>query len=114
MKSVSSFIPNHLWQIIFDFDGRIKYMYTKGIFVNIIHKKDIRYSVMNKFLNTKINTMERMTVNKNKEFYIQIPFEKIENTGLVYDYNWSYNNKFEICYYNFRNDPFLQIRTCLF
>lgn len=116
-NNISSFIPNHIWQIIFEFDGRIKYIYKRGIFVNIIHKKDIRYDILEKFLNKKIKVIEKMEMIRtgNGEFYIDIPFEKLKNTGLVYDCNWSYNNKFEICYYNFRNDFFIiQTRTCLF
>jgi hypothetical protein len=45
-------------------------------------------------------------------FYFEFDFDTCENVGLVYDYNFSYTNKFEICYYDTR-DGWEQIRTYL-
>ena len=103
-------IPNHLWDIIFKYDGRIKYIYKKGIFVNIIHKNDERYKIVESFLNKKIKQIEK-SVRNGEEFYLEIQFDNIQNMGLVFDFSWSYINKFEICYYNFKNNNMNQIRT---
>jgi hypothetical protein len=43
-------------------------------------------------------------------FYLEFGFDSCRGTGLVYDYNFSYENKFEICYYDWRNG-IKQIRT---
>ena len=99
-----SYIPNHLWHIIFDFYGRIKYIGNKGIFINIIHKYDERYDIVNRFLQKKIKYMENSFLDTNRnEFYLEIPFETINNIGIVFDFCWSYHNTYEICHYNFRN-----------
>ena len=45
-------------------------------------------------------------------FYFEFGFDICRNVGLVYDYNFSYKNKFEICYYDTR-DGWIQIRTYL-
>jgi len=108
------YIPNHVWDIIFQYDGRIKYLYKKGIFVNIIHTNDIRYEIVKTFLTKKIKRMEKIELlrrGKEEEFYIEIPFETVENMGLVFDYHWSYPNQFEICYYHWKNDDIIQTRS---
>jgi hypothetical protein len=46
-------------------------------------------------------------------FYFDIEFNMCNRFGLVYDYNFSYTNIFEICYYNMRNSNIIQIRTYL-
>lgn len=45
-------------------------------------------------------------------FYFEFGFDMCNRIGLVYDYNFSYENKFEICYYDTRYD-WVQIRTYL-
>jgi hypothetical protein len=46
-------------------------------------------------------------------FYFEIGFDTCLNVGLCYDYNFSYENNFEICYYDTRNNGWKQIRTYL-
>jgi hypothetical protein len=46
-------------------------------------------------------------------FYFEFSFDTYKYVGLVYDYNFSYSNKFEICYYDTRNNGWVQIRTYL-
>lgn len=55
--------------------------------------------------------MELLRNGKEEEFYIEIPFETVENMGLVFDYCWSYPNQFEICYYHLREDNIIQTRS---
>ena len=43
-----SYLPKELIDIILEYDGRIKY--KKGKYVNIIHKNDIRYKIINKII----------------------------------------------------------------
>ena len=69
-----TYIPKELLHIILDYDGRIKY--KNGQYINIIHKHDERYNMLNPLINKKMDA-----------------------------------NKFEICYYDFRGDNFIQIRT---
>jgi hypothetical protein len=49
---------------------------------------------------------------RNSRFYFEFGFNTLNSVGLSYDYNFSYKNKFEICYYDFR-DGIKQIRTYL-
>jgi hypothetical protein len=106
----SPYIPNHLLDIIFKYDGRIKYIPKKGIFVNIIHKYDERYKIIDRFLHKRQEQIEK-SVRDGEEFYLDVKFENTQNMGLVFDFSWSYMNKFEICYYNFKNDKIQQIRS---
>lgn len=47
----------------------------------------------------------------NTGFYFSFNFNTLTAVGLVYDNNFSYTNKFEICYFDFRNNGIKQIRT---
>ena len=105
------YIPKELVNIIFEYDGRIKY--RKGEYVNIIHKKDTRYESLKPILLKKLKIISNIQVDE-LGFFFDFSFDIDDRVGLCYDYNWSYhNNKFEICYYDFRNDGWKQIRTFL-
>ena len=61
---------------------------------------------------------KKMEIMQNIElcdsgFYFEFGFDTCRNVGLCYDYNFSYANKFEICYYDTRNNGWKQIRTYL-
>jgi len=103
------YIPNELLDIILEYDGRIKY--KKGKYVNIIHKNDERYNIIEQLISKKIKIMKRTQVH-GSGFYFEFGFDTCVNVGLCYDYNFSYENKFEICYYDTR-DGWIQIRTYL-
>jgi hypothetical protein len=104
------YIPKELINIIFEYDGRIKY--RKGEYINIIHKNDVRYDIIQTVIVKKKKIMEQTELGNNSSFYFEFSFDICNGVGLCYDYNFSYNNKFEICYYDTRNG-WEQIRTYL-
>ena len=104
------YIPNELLDIILEYDGRIKY--KKGNYVNIIHKNDERYNIITQLISKKMEIMKRTEVD-GSGFYFEFGFDTCVNVGLCYDYNFTYENKFEICYYDTRNNGWKQIRTYL-
>ena len=104
------YIPKELVNIILEYDGRIKY--RKGEYVNIIHKKDSRYETLKPILLKKLEIIRCVQIDL-LGFYFDFSFDLDNRVGLCYDYNWSYRNKFEICYFDLRNDDWKQIRTFL-
>ena len=44
-------LPHYLVNIILDYDGRIKY--KRGKYVNIIHKYDVRYDIIEPLIDKK-------------------------------------------------------------
>jgi len=105
-----SYIPEELLHIILEYDGRIKYKNRK--YTNIIHKNDERYNIITPILTKKIGIMQNIELS-DAGFYFEFSFDTYKYVGLVYDYNFSYSNKFEICYYDTRNNGWVQIRTYL-
>jgi len=105
-------IPKELLHIILDYDGRIKY--KNGKYVNIIHKNDQRYNIIIPILGKKMEIIKHIEFEfDDSGFYFELGFDTNNGIGLVYDYNFSYKNKFQICYYDLRNDCIKQIRTYL-
>jgi len=112
MINIAPYIPNELLNIILEYDGRIKY--KKGKYVNIFHKHDIRYDMLNQIINKKIEIIKNTEREKNGSgFYFEFGFDICKGVGLCYDYNFSFANKFEICYYDLRNNGWIQIRTII-
>jgi hypothetical protein len=103
------YIPKELLHIILEYDGRIKY--RNGKYVNIIHKHDERFLIIKPLINKKMEIIKNIEL-VDTSFYFEFGFDSV-NVGLVYDYNFSFINRFEICYYDFRNDDIKQIRTYL-
>ena len=115
-------LPYELVNIILDYDGRIKYKYKQKNaidyhkFVNVIHKHDQRYNIITPVIDKKKNIIMDTTVSPvDTGFYFDFMFDKQPNLFLCYDYNWSYNNQFEICYTDMRGSGYVlgsdQIRT---
>lgn len=100
-------IPKDLLHIILEYDGRIKYRHGK--YVNIIHKRDDRYNIVAPVMHKKTEIMKTIHIN-GASFYFDFGFDTYNNVGLCYDYRFSYDNRFEICYFDFR-DGIKQIRT---
>jgi len=105
-----SYIPEELLHIILSYDGRIKY--KNGKYVNIIHKNDERYYIITPIISKKMKIMQNIELS-GTAFYFEFGFDIYKGVGLVYDYNFSYANTFEICYYDWRNHGIKQIRTYL-
>jgi hypothetical protein len=98
-------LPYELKNIILEYDGQIKYKYkTKNSidyhkYVNVIHKHDERYNVIMPIINKKQKIMKDTETRPNDtSFYFEFDFDNQPNLCLCYDYNWSYDNVFEICY----------------
>ena len=98
-------LPYELKNIIFDYDGRIKYKYKikNSIdyhkYVNVIHKYDERYNKITPIIEKKIQIMKDiMTYQFDNSFYFDFAFENHPNFMLCHDYNWSNQNEFVICY----------------
>jgi hypothetical protein len=110
-------LPNEILDIIFQYDGRIKY--RKGQFVNIINKYDNRYDIIKEVIDKKINTRVQID-SVTKDFYIEINFH-CGYMGLCYYskpdiYLSSYHqNQIEVCFFNlknlFDNGEIIQIRS---
>ena len=115
-------LPYELKNIIFEYDGRIKYKYKHKNhidyhkFVNVIHKHDTRYNIITPVIDKKKNILMNADVSPvDNSFYFEFDFDKQPNLCLCYDYNWSYNNVFEICYTDMKGSGHVlesdQIRT---
>ena len=115
-------LPYELKNIIFEYDGRIKYKYKHKNhidyhkFVNVIHKHDIRYNIITPVIDKKKDIIMNADVSPvDTSFYFEFDFDKQPNLCLCYDYNWSYDNVFEICYTDMKGSGHIigsdQIRT---
>jgi hypothetical protein len=104
------YIPKDLLDVILEYDGRIKY--KNGKYVNIIHKNDERYNILTSIICKKIDIMKTIEIS-GSGFYFEFGFNICRSVGLCYDYNFSFHDKFEICYYDWRNDEIKQVRTYL-
>jgi hypothetical protein len=105
-------IPRDLIPLILEYDGKIKY--SKGNYINIIHKHDLRYSLLHPIIIKKLEIMKEITFAKKDSFYFEFNFDSMRSVGLCCDYNFSFENKLEICYYDWRDDSNIkQIRTYL-
>ncbi len=105
-----SCIPKELLDMIAEYDGRIKY--KRGKYETIIPKNDKRYDIIKPLIIKKIEILKTLETSDKGGFYFQFGFDVGENIGLCYDYNFTYKDTFEICYYDFR-EKFIQIRTYL-
>ena len=115
-------LPYELKNIILEYDGHIKYKYKlkNAIdyhkYVNVIHKHDERYNMITPLLDKKMEIMKNIETRPNDtSFYFEFEFDKQPNVALCYDYNWSNNNVFEICYTDMKGSGHVfgsdQIRT---
>ena len=115
-------LPYELVNIILGYDGRIKYKYkTKNAidyhkFVNVIHKHDERYDILTPIIRKKQKIMKTTVTRPNDtSFYFEFAFDNQSWLMLCYDYNWSYDDEFEICYTDLKGSGHIfgsdQIRT---
>jgi hypothetical protein len=115
-------LPYELKNIIFEYDGRIKYKYKNKNsidyhkFVNVIHKHDERYNIITPIIVKKQTIMKDTETRPNDtSFYFEFAFDNQPNLFLCYDYNYNFNNQFEICYTDMKGSGHIfgsdQIRT---
>ena len=115
-------LPYELKNIIFEYDGRIKYKYKHKnhidyhTFVNVIHKHDERYNIITPIIGKKYTIIkDTETSPVDTSFYFQFAFDTQPMLCLCYDYNWSNDNEFEICYTDMKGSGHVfgsdQIRT---
>lgn len=113
IETIFKKVPYEIINIILDYDGRIKYRNRK--YVNIIHKNDKRYNIITPIINKKIEILQNIELSRDGGFYFEFGFDAYKWIGLVYDYNFSYPNEFEICYYDVKESGHIlgsdQIRT---
>ena len=102
-------LPYELKNIILEYYGRIKYNYKQKNhidyhkFVNVIHKYDNRYSLITPVIDKRKDIIMNTYISPiDTGFYFEVTFVNQPNLILCYDYNWSYNNLFEICYTDMR------------
>ena len=115
-------LPYELVNLILEYDGRIKYKYKQKNsidyhkYVNIIHKYDPIYDLITPIFCKKQKIMKDTETRPNETcFYFEIAFDNQPNLMLCYDFNYYFNNKFEICYTDLTHADFGvgQIRTII-
>jgi len=102
-------LPVEMVHKICEYDGRIKY--RKGKYIDVLHKRDKRYAMVEKIIEKKCQMAADIEVDGDA-FYFCVSFDNERLFGLSYDYHFSYENIFFICYYDFRRE-ILRIRTIL-
>lgn len=106
------YFPKELLNIILEYEGRIKY--RNGIYIDSINKEDNRYNMLKPYIKYKIETM-KYTQIRGSNFYFEVNFENIDNMALCYDYNWSWKNHCEICFFRLTCHRGLEkIRTIIY
>jgi hypothetical protein len=77
-------LPFDVLNLILEYDGRIKYIHKKHIYINIISKNDYRYNIIKSKINTKINLINYFSIGNNGfKFYIDIYYKNSE-LGLIF------------------------------
>ena len=72
--------------IILQYDGRIKFLHKKHLYVNIISKNDYRYNILETKINNKINLINTFNIENNRlNYYIDINYKNdIIIKGLIF------------------------------
>ena len=86
MFEPTSYLPFDILNKILQYDGRIKFLHKKRIFVNIISINDYRYNILETIINNKINLIKNFNIRNNGlKFYIDIFYKNdILFTGLIF------------------------------
>jgi len=79
-------LPLDILNIILQYDGRIKYLHKKRIYVNVIHKNDYRYNILETKIKNKINLIKSLNIGENGlQFYIDVYYKNdIIYKGLLF------------------------------
>jgi len=98
------YLPVEIIHIILQYDGRIKY--RNGMYINIIYKYDIRYMCLYPWIEKIKNILDNIHFDTGRNrFLFDIPFENEDLIihGLLFDYNFTQYNTFQISYYRSGN-----------
>lgn len=106
-------LPKELKNIIFEFDGSIKYRNNE--IIPIIHKYDKRYTILKEFVEAKIQIYYHAVIDDENHFYLSFSFKGEPLKGLCVssgDFTTHSNKELiETCYFNFKNNYILQDRS---
>jgi hypothetical protein len=94
-------LPCDILHTILEYDGQIRH--RTGKYINTIPKTDDRRNMLDEILIKKIEILENIEIDGGN-FFIEIVFETHPYMGLSYDYQWSQSNKYEICFYSYKNN----------
>jgi len=94
-------IPRDIVHIILEYDGQIRHRRCK--YIDVIPKTDPRRNMLDEFLTKKAEILENIEIDGGN-FFIEIVFETHPYMGLSYDYQWSQSNKYEICFFSYKNN----------
>jgi hypothetical protein len=95
---IVQYIPQELVNIILEYDGRIKY--KKGKYINIIHKLDYRYSIIDKLINKKINYIKLIynELNTSNSYILEITLNQKNRLYYIYMHGIIGTDHWEIKY----------------
>jgi hypothetical protein len=94
-------IPRDIVHIILEYDGQIRHRTCK--YIDVIPNTDPRRNMLDDVLIKKAEILENIEIDGGN-FFIEVVFETHPYMGLSYDYQWSQSNKYEICFYNYKNN----------
>ena len=85
LKSIPN-LPFDVLNLILQYDGRIKFLHKKHIYVNIISKNDYRYNIIETKINNNINLINTFNIGNNGlNYYIDIYYKNdIITKGLIF------------------------------
>ena len=85
LKSIPN-LPFDVLNIILQYEGRIKFLHKKRLYVNIISKNDYRYNIIKTQINNKINLINTIKIGNNGlNYYIDIYYKNdIIAKGLIF------------------------------
>jgi len=74
-----SYLPFDVLNIILQFDGRIKYLHKKRMYINIISKNDYRYKIIEKKINNQLNLIQHFNMGDIEiKYYIDVYYKNYE------------------------------------
>ncbi len=78
------FLPFDVLNLILQYDGRIKYIHGRGIYVNVFSKLDSRYNIVQLLSNNKLDIIDTLSHGLNGlPFYVDVRYKDSE-IGLVF------------------------------